>query len=268
MQKNMKKTRIDNDVSTDSKVTIATLSLSCTALLFLCVLFTYIFITYDMGFDSDTKIDLMLICVLLFIALIMFLVLTLTRIKRRNNELKYSYQSNIIRYVEFYEEGIIVCYSDNEMHKILYENIDNINLSLKTEAMHSYRSTGLILLTSCKYIGITGFNLKIKYNDNKVSKSITVKQPSCFTTIDKIFEIVHFSQYISNFSYKCIQQHETELKNTLGKAIESYISNNYRHTLRSFGYTVWAIPVLIIAVILLFTVLFLIGYLIVIGASK
>ena len=52
---------------------------------------------------------------------------------------------------------------------------------------------------------------------------------------------------------------------TLGKVIESYIANNYKHTLRSFGYTVWAIPTLIITVILLFMLLFLVGYLIVIG---
>ena len=261
----MKKTQINNEISTDSKSTIVTLSLSCIALLFLCVLFTYIFITYEMGFDSDTKISFMLILVSLFITLILFLVLTITRIKRRNDELKYNYQSKDIKYLEFSQKGITVCYSDNEMHKILYENIDNLNLILKTESMHSYRSTSLILPTSYKYIGITGFELKIKYSDNKVSKSITVKQPSCYTTIDKIFEIVHFSQYISNFSYKCIQQHETELKNTLGKAIESYISNNYKHTLLSFRYTVWAISVLIITIILLFMALFLIGYLIVIG---
>lgn len=261
----MKKTRINNEILTDSKSTIVTFSIACFALLCLCIFFTYIFITYGMGFDSESQTSFILILGLLFITLILFLVLTITRIIRRNDEVKYNYQSNAIKYVEFCKEGINVCYPDNEMYNILYENIDNMNLSLKTEAMCSYRSTNIILPAGYRYLGVTGFDLKIKYNDNKGSKSITVKHPSCFTTMDKIFEIVHFSQYISNFSYKCSRQHEVELKKTLGKAIESYIANNYKHTLRSFGYTLWAIPILIITVILLFTALFLIGYLIVIG---
>lgn len=217
-----------------------------------------------MASDSESQISLILILASLFITLILFLVLTITRIKRRNDEL-YNCQYKAIRYVEFCKEGITVGYSDKERSNILYENIDSLDLKLKTETTCSYRSTSLIIPAGYRYIGVAGFDLKIKYNDNKGSKSITVKHPSCFTTMDKIFEIVHFSQYIYNFSYKCNREHETELKKTLGKAIESYIANNYRHTLRSFGCTVWAIPVLIITVILLFMLLFLIGYLIVIG---
>lgn len=260
----MKKTRINNEISTDSKSTIATFSIACIALLFLCIFFTYIFITYGVVSDSESQISLLLILVSSFITLIAFLALTITSIKRRNDEL-YNYQSKAIKYVEFCKEGIVVCYPNQEMYNILYENIDSLDLSLKTETTCSYRSTNFIVPAGYRYIGVTGFDLKIRYNDNEVSKSITVKHPSCFTTMDKIFEIVHFSQYISNFSYKCSRQNETELKNTLGKAIESYIANNYKHTLQSFGYTVWSIPVLIITVILLFIVLFLVGYLIVIG---
>lgn len=213
-----------------------------------------------MASDSESQISLILILASLFITLILFLVLTITRIKRRNDEL-YNCQYKAIRYVEFCKEGITVGYSDKERSNILYENIDSLDLKLKTETTCSYRSTSFIIPAGYRYIGVAGFDLKIKYNDNKGSKSITVKHPSCFTTMDKIFEIVHFSQYIYNFSYKCNREHEK----TLGKAIESYIANNYRHTLRSFGCTVWAIPVLIITVILLFMLLFLIGYLIVIG---
>lgn len=262
--RSMKKTRINNEISTDSKSTIVTFSIACIALLFLCIFFTYIFVTYRMASDSESQISLILILASLFITLILFLVLTITRIKRRNDEL-YNCQYKAIRYVEFCKEGITVGYSDKERSNILYENIDSLDLKLKTETTCSYRSTSFIMPAGYRYIGVTGFDLKIRYNDNEVSKSITVKHPSCFTTMDKIFEIVHFSQYISNFSYKCSRQNETELKNTLGKAIESYIANNYKHTLRSFGYTVWSIPVLIITVILLFIVLFLVGYLIVIG---
>ncbi len=214
--------------------------------------------------DSESQISLILILASLFITLILFLVLTITRIKRRNDEL-YNYQSKAIRYVEFCKEGITVGYSDKERYNILYENIDCLDLNIRTETMCSYRSTSFIIPAGYRYIGVTEFDLKIKYNDNKGSKSITVKHPSCFTTMDKIFEIVHFSQYISNFSYKCTRENETEFKKTLGKVIESYIANNYKHTLRSFGYTVWAIPTLIITVILLFMLLFLVGYLIVIG---
>ncbi len=261
----MKKTRINNEITTDSKATIVTFSIACITLLFLCIFFTYIFITYGMVSDSESQISILLILASLFITLILFIVLTITRIKRRNDELKYNHQSKAIRYVEFYKEGVTVCYSNKEMYNILYENIDSLDLNIRTETARSYRSTSLIIPAGYRYIGVTGFDLKIKYNDNKGSKSITVKHPSCFTTMDKIFEIVHFSQYISNFSYKCTRKNETELIKTLVKAIESYIANNYKHTLHSFGYTVWATPVLIITVILLFMLLFLVGYLIVIG---
>ena len=202
--RSMKKTRINNEISTDSKSTIVTFSIACIALLFLCIFFTYIFVTYRMASDSESQISLILILASLFITLILFLVLTITRIKRRNDEL-YNCQYKAIRYVEFCKEGITVGYSDKERSNILYENIDSLDLKLKTETTCSYRSTSFIMPAGYRYIGVTGFDLKIRYNDNEVSKSITVKHPSCFTTMDKIFEIVHFSQYISNFSYKCSQ---------------------------------------------------------------
>lgn len=257
----MKKVRINNSITDVLKSTIVTLLIICLALLLLCIFFMYIFITYGTSFDDDSKTTLILILALLIITLISFIVITVQTIIKRNDELRYKYKAKNFKYLEFSNEGITICYNDNVMFKVVYEDIDEMKLMLRTKNAYSYLN--LVTAWRYRYIGITGMDLQLKYNDNKVYKFVTINIPAGFTLLDKIFEIVHFSQYISEFSYESSKLHEEELQKTLGKAIESYKANNYKHTFRSFGYTIWAIPTLIFTIILLLIALFFVGYLIV-----
>ena len=258
----MKKVRINNSITNVLKSTIIILLITCIALLLLCIFFMYIFITYGTSFDDGSKMYLTLILASLIITLILFIVITVQTIIKRNNELKYNYKAKNIKYLEFSNKGITICDNDNVMFKVVYEDIDEMKLMLRTKNAYSYMNT---MLLRYRYVGITGMNLQLKYNDNKVHKVVTINTSSGFTLLDKIFEIVYFSQYISEFSYKFSKQHEEELQKTFGKAIESYKANNYKHTFRSFGYTMWAIPTLIFTIILSFFILFFVGYLILAG---
>ena len=222
-------------------------------LFLLCILFAHIFITYGM-YDNETKEILIQVLVLSMIALVLFIVITVQTIIKRYDDSKANCEAKTIKYIEFSNKDVTVCYNDNAMFKIVYKDIDEMKLIFKTQHFFYHR-----------LLGITNVELQLKYNYNKESKSFKVNIPASYTLFDKIFKIVYFSQYVSGFSIQSNAQHKEELQKTLGKALEAYKENNYKHTFRSFGYTIWAIPILVITVILLFLALFLVGYLIATG---
>ena len=90
----MKKVRINNSITNVLKSTIIILLITCIALLLLCIFFMYIFITYGTSFDDGSKMYLTLILASLIITLILFIVITVQTIIKRNNELKYNYKAN------------------------------------------------------------------------------------------------------------------------------------------------------------------------------
>lgn len=155
-------------------------------------------------------------------------------------------------------EGIVL--SDTSIEVFYNDEVKNFVIPYK-----DIREMKLVITCEqgFRYDFINKFTLQIVYEIDSKEHKLSLINAKTNGLLDRIFGIICFSRYINNFSYVFTKAIKGSM--ALDKAIKSYIHNNYKHTFYSFGYTKWAIPVLISTVILLFMALFLIGYLIAIG---
>lgn len=166
--------------------------------------------------------------------------------------LEFPMPEKFLEYVKFNREGVKFFYRNQSNNfDIPYTNIKDMKI--------------IIINPGYQYVGrdaylVKSFILKftVVHKDKKQNISLLNEENGL---IDRIFDIIHFSKYINNFSYSFRNNKSYSLK--FDKAIKSYINNNYKHTLSSFGCTKWAFPVEILVVVFLFLLLFLIAYLIV-----
>ncbi len=166
--------------------------------------------------------------------------------------LEYPIPKKILEYIKLDKEGVRFFYRNQS------DNFDVPYTSIKDMKI-------IIINPGYQYIGRDAYLVKSLILKFKVILEGKEQNISLLNEenglIDRIFDIIHFSKYVNNFSYSFRNNKSYSLK--FEKAIKSYINNNYKHTLSSFGCTKWAIPVEILVVLFLFLLLFLIAYLIV-----
>ena len=172
----------------------------------------------------------------------------------KNKELlEFPISKKILEYVKFDINGV----------KFFYRNQSN-NFDIPYTSIKDMKI--IIINPGYQYMGrdaylVKSFILKFTVEQDGKEQSISLLNEET-GLIDRIFDIIHFSKYINHFSYSFRNNKNYSLK--FDKAIKSYINNNYKHTFSSFGCTKWAMVVEIGVVLLLFSLLFLIGYLIII----
>lgn len=241
----MRRIRINNEISSVSSSTIRVFAFVCVVLFILNSYYLYILFTKNISIQDE----LVWICAGLFIVLILFLIALITSIKKRKRDNLFFYElydrsqkkPKVAKYIEFCNEGITICYINGEFSKISFERVDKIKLNIRT------------FYSGLRYY-ITGLDLELQYYNGNKLELIKLSQPSYLTIVDKIFEIVYFSRYVSNFSYRFSQDKE-KFQKTLGSAIESFISNNYRHTPKSIGETSKILVIIITVPIVIFILL-------------
>lgn len=234
----IKKVRIRNSKYQVTKFDIRVFKTFIVAILYSLFSVYFIHFISQIGISGITSVmgvwGVGLIICIIFLAIVFWFIAvqTFNDVKLNNTLTKIEQAS--VEYLDFYNEYIEVCKNLNKF-KIEYKNVNSIELNVNT-----YITPRKCYLSNLK--------LHITYNSENKLENITITQKSSFRIIDQIFDVLYFTRNCTNFSLKFSNESEL-LKTTFGKAISTYLQNNYRHTLISFLQTSTGIFIIFIAIL-------------------
>lgn len=240
-----KKVRVRNSKYKTTKFDFQVVMYFIIALLFSLASIYFVYFIAQLGFSSVYSVmggwGFVLVITLIFLS-IMFWVITFQTFNNVNLYNTFTKFGQIsVEYVEFSNEGVVVC-ENSRKFKIDYSDIKSVDFLINAS------------VTSNKYYYLNFLNLNISYNSEEELKNIEIIQEPTFMIVDKIYDILYFSQRCPNFSLKFPNEDKLR-QTTFGKAITSYFDNNCHHTFRSFMQTSKGMSSLFIIVVLLILII-------------
>lgn len=171
----------------------------------------------------EADIGMKLVFLLLLFFPFFWLGLLLYELKARISDDIIAYGSeSFIKFIDFTDNKIKLSYLNSTINKeFCFKDIDSLELVIDT--CISYNKYG-------PYSAIQGLYINIKSG----SASFSIHHAP--VDLNKLYQVVYYSQYMKNFSFRFTGNGE-QTKKTLQKTIEEYINNNYKKTLRTYLYS-------------------------------
>ena len=171
--------------------------------------------------EADLEMKFVYLVLLIFPFFWLFLLVNELRVRISDDAIAYNSET-FIKYVDFTDDKIKLSYlKSNGIKEIYYKDIDSIELVIDT--CIAYNKYG-------PYSAIQGLYINIK------SGSYSFSIHHAPVDLNKLYNVIYYSQYMKNFSYRFTGRGE-QTKETLQKTIDDYIANGYKKTLRTNLYS-------------------------------